>query len=666
MNVGTLGQPISSRGEEALPDLVRIFRGRRWIIAVTFILATGVATALSLGMPPVYEASSTLIADRLPPVVVLANSGQESSIYQQQVGQAPDAATFTEIVRSAAVRDAAAARLASEVGPARARAMLAHVTVQQLRNTEVVRISTTASSPAAAASAVNAVAQSVIDLDLKARRRLVAVARKFIAEQLEVARLNLQTNENLLTDFKNANRDVSLSEQTSLNLRKLADLEARRADVRLLTQEARGGDVPAVSSEAQNPNTAVRNGQDPLTNTLQGQVIALEIELSGLRKQFTAMHPQVIAVQAKIDETKRRLSAAIARNQATLAAREQGLSANISRVEQELSQIPTREAALARLTRNAKEAERTYLALSMQFQSVSIAEGSIGSSVRIVDVARIPERPAGPKRALNTMLGAVVGLMLGVTGAYVVEQLDNRVRSAQEASQLLGAPVLGVIPRLRRGRTTLPVLIQRYQDPGAAEDFRGLRTRVLRAMRAAGHKCLLLTSATPDEGKSTVAANLAVAIAQSDRPVWLLDCDLRLPALKVLFPEAESSGLSALLSGRAALRGIVRPTAQPHLDCIVGGPGVPNAAELLDTQLMAGLLNSARGEAEVVLLDTPALLSVADAEVLGPYTDGALLVVRAGRTDRTALVHARQRLDQAGVRLIGIVYNNSGRPAGSV
>jgi len=236
------------------------------------------------------------------------------------------------------------------------------------------------------------------------------------------------------------------------------------------------------------------------------------------------------------------------------------------------------------------------------------------------------------------------------------------VRSAEEAGQLLGAPVLGVIPRLGRAGTTLPVLTQAEQATRPAEEFRGLRTHLLGALRAAGHKSVIITSALPDEGKSTIAANLAVTIARSDRSVWLVDCDLRHPALKDFFPEADSPGLAGLLSGRAVIDGVVRPTAQPHLKCIVSGPAGSNAAELLDTQLMAGLLTSARGLADVILLDSPALLAVADAEILGPYVDGALMVVRAGKADRHALVQARDRLERARVRLVGVVFNdNRGR-----
>ncbi len=657
--------------QETLPELLRIVRGRRRIVAVAFMLTTGAAVLLSLVTPPVYEASTTLISDSTPPVVLFANSGQETNLLQEQVGQAPDVATFTEIVKSQAVRDAAAARLSPVLGPAKATAALSHVSVQPLRNTAIVRISAASGDPNDAATAANALAQSVIALDLKARRRLVANARKFIGEQLKITRQKLRASEDMVTEFKNQNRDVSLSEQTLLNLRKLADLEARLADVRLQEQEARTGSVPAATSTVSVPvatadgeprGLVLQGGPDPLVAGLQSQLSSLEVELSGLRKQFTPMHPQVVSIQAKIDETRRRLGAAVARNWATLATREQGLSADINEAQQTLMKIPTREAALASLTRNAKEAERTYLLLSEQFQGARIFEGSIGSSVRIVDVARPPGKPARPNRGLNTILGAVVGLMLGVTAAYAVEQLDTTVRSGEEASRFLDAPVLGVIRSLPVGHGsaagTLPLMVPSEQTSGVAEEFRGLRTHLLAAMRTGRHKCLLVTSALPSEGKSTIAANLGAAIAQSGRSVWLMDCNLRHPALRAFFPEADSPGLSTLLAGHAVVEDIVRHTSQPRLDCIVSGPTVSSPAELIDTQLMAGLVTAARGSADVILLDGPALLPVADAEVLGLYVDGAIVVVRAGRTDRQSLIHTRERLRRAGVAVMGVVLND--------
>lgn len=160
-----------------------------------------------------------------------------------------------------------------------------------------------------------------------------------------------------------------------------------------------------------------------------------------------------------------------------------------------------------------------------------------------------------------------------------------------------------------------------------------------------------------------VAANLAISAAQTDRHVWLLDCSLRSPGLDRFFPEAHSPGLSACLAGRAALDDVVRPTRQPRLACVVSGPRVPDAAELLDTQLLTGVLDQARERADVVLLDCPATGSVTDAEVVGLRADAAVFVIQLNSTDRLALARARQRLTGLGIRVLGVVVNQAPRPS---
>jgi capsular exopolysaccharide synthesis family protein len=208
------------------------------------------------------------------------------------------------------------------------------------------------------------------------------------------------------------------------------------------------------------------------------------------------------------------------------------------------------------------------------------------------------------------------------------------------------------------------------RQPSAAvslvpEVFHILRTHTLHAMREAKAKNLLITSAMPGEGKSTIAANLAFAVAQTDRRVWLVDCDLRHPMFASLFPEARSGGLPALLTGHAAIGDIVRATRQPHLECVVGGSEARDPSELLDTQLMTQFLHQARESADVVILDCPALLAAVDAEVIALQADAVVIVVQLGKTDRHALARSRQSLERLGVHVIGAVLNEttSVRPA---
>ena len=635
---------------------------RRWlIVVVVFLLTAGAAAAASMRVAPVYEASTTLIADKNPPVVQLNAPGQESTIFQQPVTQAPDVFTLTELVKSEAIRDAAVARLAPGLDPAEATRILRGLRVQQVRNTDLVRVSVRHRNPEVAAEVANAVTQGLIDNDLNARRRLATKAREFIGEQLEQSSGRLRARENDMTAFKDRNHDVSLSEETQLNLRKLTALEEQLTDLRMEQQAASTG---VASPGRGTGSVGSQGGPDPLISSLQSQLAALEVELSGLRQQFTPVHPQVISTKAKIEETQRRLGDAIARRQNALAARERELSADIGQVQQTLLGVPSREAVLARLTRDAQEAERNYLLLSGKFQEARIAEGSIGSPIRVVDVASAPATPVGPQRHKTMALGALIGLMLGLAGAYVVEQFDETVRSPSDIEAVLGAPVLGVIPvipaaphRKSGAEASLMLVTLFEQGSGLAEAFRVVRTHLLGAVRDVQSVRVLFTSALPREGKSTVVANLALAVAQTDRRVWLIDGNLRHPALHQLFPQAQSRGLSGLLTGRAEIDDVVRPTVHPRLQCVVSGPAVPDPTELLDTKRMAQFIDQARDRADVIFIDTPPVLPVADAEVLGCHADGAIIVVLAEKTDRRALAQARQRLERSGVQIIGAILN---------
>jgi capsular exopolysaccharide synthesis family protein len=665
MSMPTLEQPaMPALGENAFRDFLSVLARRRRIVLLALGLTTAVAVALSRVVPPVYEASSALIVYKNPPVVLLANPyfGQESSLFQQQVAQASDVVTVTEIVKSGAVRDAAVARLTPLVDPERLSSILARLRVQQARSSDVVRISATHTDPNIAAAVANAVVQSVIDLDLKGRRHLVSQTRKYLGEQLAVARQNLEASEHALVAFKNEHRDVSIAEETLLKLRQLAGLEDKLAEVRLQQRETQAGYVRSASLR---PST--QSAPDPLVATLQGQLAVLEVERSGLRKQFTAVHPAVLSIEAKIEETKTRLSAAIAQGQAALAAREQKLAADISQVERALAQIPAREAELAHLTRDAKDAERTAALLAAKLQEARIAEGSIGSAVQVLDVAKPPQKPVWPKKGLIVPLAVVAGLLLGVTGAYLIEQVDESVKSAGDVERLLGAPVLSTIPVLNSGRGrdsrgAPPLVLPSDQTPRGAEAFeafRSLRAHILGAMAKAQYKCLLITSAQRHEGKSTIVANLGIAVAQTDRRVLLVDCDLRRPTLRRLFPGADSPGLSGVLAGKADVGDVVRSTPHARLKCVDSGPAVHNPSELLDTKRMSEVMAQIRDQADLILLDSPAVLPVADAEVAGLQADGAIVVVRVGKTDRRALAEVRHRLDRVGVRVIGSVLNYS-------
>lgn len=630
--------------EVTLRDYLELAQRRYWIIMAALAVALGAAVGVSLTPAPIYRTSTTLATDKTPPLVLMDTAGEFSLFPEQAAAQAPDVATLTQLIWSDVVREGAVTRLTPTLGRSAANAAIGGMSVQPVEDAQIVRINVEYTEPKAAALVANAIADSVIDMNLRARRRRITETRRFISNQLAVARGKLQASEVALVAFKDRHGDVSLAEDTSLKLQRLAELEAQRVSVRLPRLE-----------------------EQSLAVGLQRQLATLEIDLHGQRQSLTAKHPARITTEARIVETKRRLETELSRSRKAERSRDQAITRAIKQYEKQLQRVPPLESELARFTRNLKEAEQIYLLLSTKLQHAHVAEASIGSAIQVVDVAKVPDAPMRSGARRTILFGAILGLTLGVGMALGVEQLDDTVRSAEDVESVLGAPVLGAIPlhegensrsRGRRRRIpSLPLFAQLDRQSPEAEAYRALRTHVLSAIPDVKQKCLLITSSLPGEGKSTIAANLAIALARTDRQVWLCDCDLRHSSLSGLFPEAGSLGLAAFLAEKTGVDSVVRRAEQPGLWFVASGHPVPNPAELLGAQRMARLVGEARTRADVVLLDSPAILPVTDAEVIGRQVDGALLVVKVGKTDRRVLAQARQRLERLGVHVVGAVLN---------
>lgn len=706
---GGPGRERTAAEPATLRDYLHVLRRRRGIIIVTLVLVLGPAVVLSFFTSPIYRASAIVAPTKAPPAVLLVG-GQVNALVDRAI-EPPTLVGIVAVIKGDAVREDAIRRLAPTMGAEAARNTLERkLSVRQVRNSDLIRISVDHTNPKVAAAMANAVANSFIQLDQQAQRVRATETRQFLAEELALADDRLRASEDALVEFKNQRGNVSLAEETTLNIRKLADLQAQRVDIRLQQSEIRARVAATRAGLASQAKISPTQwAPSPVIATLQNQLATLEIELSGLRKVFTPRHPAIVNTEAKINETKRQLDAELARSlqpgqygvdpvyqqliqqvqqdEVTLAAnaaRLKALAAGVGGYESRVQEVPSRETELARFTRSATEAEQIRALISARFQEARIIEGSIGSAITMVEVANVPQVPVRPKPGAYALLGASVGLMLGVIAAFVAEQLDETVRSAEEVERMLGAPVLGAIPllprngdgaRAWRGGLPVPMAAETNNDGQdnihprrssgwgapqwqATEAYRDLWAQLSFTVPQFRRKCLVVTSALPGEGKSTVVANLALAFARAACRVWLVDADLRNPTLARLFPETHTSGLTGFLSGRGQVKDIVRPTtAESNLAVVAGGPPVVNSTELLSSQQWTHLVEQARAAADVVLIDTPPALPVADAEVVGSQADGALLVVRLGKTDRRSLTQAHQRLQRAGVEVAGAIVN---------
>jgi non-specific protein-tyrosine kinase len=297
-----------------------------------------------------------------------------------------------------------------------------------------------------------------------------------------------------------------------------------------------------------------------------------------------------------------------------------------------------------------------YSNLLLSYEQIRLSEAQTVSTVMQVEPATVPTKPISPQVLRNTALAAMVGFMLAVGVIFVIEAIDDTLKTPEEVKKALGLPVLGVITK-HVAEDGKPICSISPRSP-VSEAFRSLRTNVqYTAVDEPIHK-LLITSTDPREGKTTIVTNLGVVFAQNGNNVTLIDADLRKPTLHRKIGVPNRSGLTSLfLRGQENLETVIQKTSVPNLSVITSGELPPNPSELLGSKKMEAILAQIRQSADMIILDTPPALAVTDAMVLVPYVDGVLLVVKPGFTKTSGARQVVEQFRRSNSKLIGVVLN---------
>ena len=337
-----------------------------------------------------------------------------------------------------------------------------------------------------------------------------------------------------------------------------------------------------------------------------------------------------------------------------------------------INNAPTAEEAveLGRLRNALTQYQNNYANLLQSYENIRLTEVQSSDNIVVVEPAQIPTQPIRPRALTNTLLAAIVGAMLALGIIFLIEYLDDRIKTPQDLYSIVDLPVLGSIARIatqekkgwgkRKARLTAEETLVSSIQPRhpITEAYRGIRTNLQYSSVDTNLTSLLITSATPGEGKTTTAANLAIVLAQSGRSVILVDADMRKPRQHTLFELPQSPGLTdAIVASHTPPTRYVRATNVPNLSLLTSGKVPPNPAELLGSQRMQQLIAQLHEQAEMIIFDAPPVLAITDALVLANQVNGVVLIIDSEQTSRATVARAVEAMARTNANLLGAVLN---------
>lgn len=654
---------------------------RRWPAMLgVFLCAILLGLATIFFTKPIYQAMATVeltatqrsdAAAEIPGLENFANSKQSASIETQ-----------IETLRSGSFRNRAIKTLKPEV-----RAALrdfAPVGVSQVGTTNLIAVAVQSHDPRAAATLSNAICEQYIAASLEKNRSNSSGAVKYVEDQLDSVRKRSLEAQTRLKQFKQKYQIVSISEEaTALGTQAarlqeaVADTESERAaaSAKLKGLQTLLSRLPA--------NQVVPTGiqRNPAVAGLQAQLTQLELERSAALRDYTETSYKVTRIDSQIKTLKDRLAreaktlvsgwqpdpkrvplaaeaAATQTQMWSMDARSTALRQQAEAARRALTQLPQKEFLYTQLVTETQVLQDTYQSLNQRLQGLKIGEQAKVADARLVFAADVPTTPVAPNKKKLLLYATVLGLLGAFGMALILDMLDNRIYSDEEALRVTGLPVLAHVPFARHSKelSLMPVAGQKAgKTSPLLESFRMLRASIAFSAVDKPIRSLVVTSSVPHEGKSNTAFNLAVAAAIDGERVILVDLDLRRPTLHSLCGLSSKLGFSSVATNRCALGEALQDTSVAGLRVLTAGPIPPNPFRLLNSQSARAIIDELAKDADLIVIDTPPMLGMADARLVATWVDGTLLTVSARDAAKREVGHAVDLLMQGGGEVLGIV-----------
>lgn len=583
--------------EVSIYDYLKVIQKRLTVIVALLIIIPLAVAIIDFTTKPVYRATVSILIGKTPPKVTKIEEVYQTSPRDEQQYYA----TQYKILASRALAERAfeELRLAKDYEYRDKKDPVGflrnQIMIEPVKDSQIVLVHVSDADALRASRIANAVAKVYIQQDIEMRNMASRAAVGFLDKQLVELKRKVQESEEALNKYVQQNKIVTLS-----------DIE----------QKTQG-----------------------LLDNLKRERLALETELADNLKRYKEKHPKIISLQAQLEDTKNKIE-----EETNLL-----LELNQKMVQYNI------------LKREVDSNQQIYVSMLAMAKETGVSEKLEVSSIYVIDAARPPGAPFKPQTKRDVLLSVVIALFCGLGFAFVLEYLDASIRTAEDVRIYLDLPFLGYVPSVTEARSDTEKALVVHQHPTSVitESFRAVRTSILFAFpQDRPLKTILVTAAVPEEGKSFFSANLSQVFSQLNERVILIDIDMRKPKLYKSFGLEQKNGLSNFLAGSVAMDVIIKPSLIKNLSLITSGTIPPNPSELLSSGKIHSLLDELKTKFDRIIVDSPPILSVADASLLANMVDGVVLVLKGGSTRMEAVVKAKEKILEAKGKIIGVVVNN--------
>jgi succinoglycan biosynthesis transport protein ExoP len=682
-----------------IPRLVRYWGvaiRRRWIIAAVVAVTLLLGFGVTLLTTPLYTATATIeIArqqDRIVNVegVEPKTEATDLEFYQTQYSLLRARSLAERVAASLRLPQSDAFFVAFGVDPARegltagqasslsradqlarrqelaAEILLDHVSISPMRGSRLVAVSFTGPERVLSRNVANTWTQDFIASGLERRFGATAYARRFLEQRLEQVRQRLEASERRLVAYAAEQQIISVGSSDGTGSPDTPRIERPliAEDLAALNQElarATGDRIRAQSRNTGNGASSTEALTNGAINVLRQRRAEVAAEYANMMSRFEPNYPPALALNSQVEQLDRaiareegRVRQSITNTYTEAQTRERALQGRVDELKSGLLDLRRRSIQYNIYQRDVDTNRELYQGLLQRYKEVGVAGGVGNNNISVVDAALVPDRPSSPRLLTNLLLALLLGLALSAAVVFVLEQIDDAIKDPSDLQRAIGLPVLGTVPRPENsGQDALELIGDRKS--AMSEAYLSIQTNLQFSTDHGFPRAIAITSTRAGEGKSTSAYALAQQLARMSRKVILVDGDMRSPSIGSILGLSSTRGLSNFLTGDDDLATMIVSSQHHGLDALLAGPSPPSAAELLAGTRLEELITKLRLTYDHVVVDSPPVLGLADAPLIGRSVEGVVYVIEARGPRASNARTAISRLESAGAPILGAI-----------